>query len=289
MNAFTSGAAPETRAVVLGGGGITGIAWEVGVVAGLLDEGIDLSRADAIIGTSAGAFVATYLAAKADLEERYDDLFTPDTHEIPAAMSARSMEGYGEALKQGWGDARRIGTALGRMAREAETVSTEARSAVVAHRLPTREWPEGPLMITAIDAETGELHVLDKDSGIPLATAAAASGAVPGLWPVVSERGRHWIDGGSCSPTNAILGAPYDRVIVISPAPDTMGGLPSAADDVKEMSARSRVELLTPDARTVEAIGDNVFDPSRRGPAAEAGRLQGRAAAAAVRRVWAEA
>jgi len=44
--------------------------------------------------------------------------------------------------------------------------------------------------------------------------------------------------------------------------------------------------LITPDSQAREAIGDNVFDPSKRGASAAAGRLQGRAQAAVVRALW---
>ena len=51
-----------TKALVLGGGGPVGIAWETGLLAGLAEGGIDLSHADYILGTSAGAFVGAQLA-----------------------------------------------------------------------------------------------------------------------------------------------------------------------------------------------------------------------------------
>ncbi|MBI2723991.1 MAG: patatin-like phospholipase family protein, partial [Chloroflexi bacterium] len=54
------------RALVLGGGGAVGIAWETGVVAGLLDEGIDVRIADLVVGTSAGSVVGTSLALGRD-------------------------------------------------------------------------------------------------------------------------------------------------------------------------------------------------------------------------------
>ncbi|WP_261566050.1 patatin-like phospholipase family protein [Frankia gtarii] len=286
MNELGTGPSRPTRAVVLGGGGVTGIAWEVGVVTGLLDEGVDLGAGDALIGTSAGAFVAAHLAARTDLEKTYLAQFATDAREISATMSRESILGFQEAFQLGAGDPRRVAAALGRMALAAETVSTQARLDVVAGRLPVHDWPAAPLMITALDAETGELHIFDRTSGVPLVTAAAASGAVPGLWPVVHARGRTWIDGGSCSPANASLAGGYDRVVVIAPAPAGMAGMPGAVEDVDALRARSRVVLLSPDEHTREAIGDNVFDTSRRGPAAEAGRAQGRSAAAAVRAVW---
>ena len=58
----------DRRALVLGGGGVTGIAWETGLIAGL---GIDLAAADVIIGTSAGSLVGTDIACGQDLEALY--------------------------------------------------------------------------------------------------------------------------------------------------------------------------------------------------------------------------
>ena len=276
----------ERRAVILGGGGVTGIAWETGVLLGLQDVGADLSEADAIIGTSAGSFAGTYLAAGV-VDKYFDAQFRDDVVEIPATMSPASVEAFQKAIADGNGDPARMGRGLGRMAMAAATVSAEARAAVVAARLPSANWPAAPLRMTAIDAETGALHLFDKASGVPIVTAAAASGAVPGLWPVVSALGRTWIDGGSCSATNAALGADYDRVVVIAPAADGFPGMRGTRDDLADLTAAGiDVTLIVPDERTIEAIGPNVFDPARRGPAAEAGRLQGRAAAREVGQLW---
>jgi NTE family protein len=276
----------ERRAVILGGGGVTGIAWETGVLKGLQDAGADLAAADAIIGTSAGSFAGTYLAAGL-VNQFFDAQFDDDVVEIAATMSPESIEAFRKAIAEGGGDPRVTGRGLGRMALAATTVSSEDRAAVVASRLSSMDWPDAPLQMTAIDAETGDLHLLDKASGIPLATAAAASGAVPGLWPAVEAQGRKWIDGGSCSPTNASLGTGYSRVVVIAPVAEGLPGSSGVRDEVADLEARGvQVILIVPDERTREAIGDNVFDPTRRGPAAEAGRLQGQAVAADVKSVW---
>ena len=53
------------RALVLGSGGLTGIGWEIGLIAGLAERGIDLAAADVIIGTSAGAVVGAAKATSA--------------------------------------------------------------------------------------------------------------------------------------------------------------------------------------------------------------------------------
>jgi NTE family protein len=279
-------ASHASRSIVLGGGGLTGIAWEVGLLKGLADGGADLGAADTIFGTSAGAFAGAYLAS-GRLDEFFGRQFSPDVVEIPAAMSQETIEGWGAAIAAGAGDPKVIGRALGRMALGASTVPAAARAAVVRSRLAGLEWPGGKLKLTAIDAETGELCLLHSSGAIPLTTAAAASGALPGLWPVVEANGRRWIDGGSVSPVNAWLGEGYDAVLVIAPAPEGMPGLPGVDQDVAHLrGAGSQVIVVVPDLPSKQAIGDNPFDPAKRAAVAEAGRKQGQLAVAEVAAAW---
>src|SRR3954469_3128114 len=49
------------RALVLGGGGSTGNAWLIGVIAGLHQAGLDVTTADLTIGTSAGSTTAAQI------------------------------------------------------------------------------------------------------------------------------------------------------------------------------------------------------------------------------------
>ncbi len=71
----------QRTALVLGGGGITGIAWEVGVLAGLAEAGVDLTGADLVVGTSAGSVVGAQVTSGADLEM----LFTASSSRPPAS------------------------------------------------------------------------------------------------------------------------------------------------------------------------------------------------------------
>jgi len=271
---------------VLGGGGLTGIAWEVGLLKGLADAGTDLGVADAIVGTSAGAFAGAYLAS-GRLDEFFGRQFSDDVVELAATMGQETIEAWGAAIAEGAGDPKAIGRALGRMALGASTVPAEARAGVVESRLAGLEWPDGRLKLTAIDAETGEARLLDSSCAIPLATAAAASGALPGLWPVVEANGHYWIDGGSVSPVNAWLGEGYDVVLVVAPAPEGMPGMPGVDQDVAHLRATgSRVIVLVPDQPSKQAIGDNPFDPAKRAAVAETGRKQGARAAADVTAAW---
>ena len=59
----------DTNALVLGGGGALGISWEIGLLTGLLEEGIDAGGADLIVGTSAGSVVGTQIALGKTLPE----------------------------------------------------------------------------------------------------------------------------------------------------------------------------------------------------------------------------
>src|SRR5580658_5525146 len=56
------------RALVLHGGGSAGNAWEIGVIAGLLDAGLDVTEADLIIGTSAGSTAAAQITSATPAE-----------------------------------------------------------------------------------------------------------------------------------------------------------------------------------------------------------------------------
>jgi NTE family protein len=271
---------------VLGGGGVTGIAWEIGVLAGLMAAGVDLRDADVTIGSSAGAFVGVAYTSGHDIEASYAEQLDPDTSETLASASPATLAAWVEAFTIGGNDRRRIGVELGKLARSgSELVSPQARRAVVEARLTTLEWPAG-LSVTAIDADTGGLHAFDASSGISLIDAVSASGAVPGVWPLQRINGRDWIDGGMVSSTNAHLAQGHDRVLVLAPMPWSFGAVPGAAEDVEALGQRGRAVLLAPDAQSIEAIGPNPYDPARRPPAARSGREQGRRSAAEVVALW---
>ena len=87
--------------------------------------------------------------------------------------------------------------------------------ATVAARLPSQRWPERTVLITAVDAHTGEPVVFDRHSGVDLADAVAASCA-SGLPYRIGDS--PYIDGGYRSNAeNADLAAGYARVLVLSP------------------------------------------------------------------------
>jgi NTE family protein len=274
------------RALVLGGGGITGIAWEWGILAGLAEAGVDLADADLVVGTSAGSVVGASVAAGQDFQERYQAQLVPPGGELAATLGPGLLARYALAMVGPRGP-QRVRARIGKLALRAKTVPEAERVAVIESRLPVREWPDRELLLTAVDVESGEFRALDRKSGVPLVKAVAASCAVPGVWPPVTIEGRRYMDGGIRSGTNADLAAGYDRVVVLAPLPRGMGPMAGAEAQVDALRARSKVALVTPSRAALAAIGRNVLDPAKRADAARAGLTQSASVIDEVRAVWA--
>lgn len=276
------------RALVLGGGGQTGIAWMYGLVAGLAADGVDLSGADLVVGTSAGSVVGAMLASGADPQALHEAQLVPPAGEIPATLGVRLAFRIGAAALLGPRGAQQVRARIGRMALAADTVPEAERLQAIRTRLGGADWPSGrELRITAVDAHTGAFRVFDRASGIDLPTAVAASCAVPGVWPPVrTPDGGTYVDGGVRSMANADLAAGYDRVVVLAPLTGGLGAATPPAVQAEALSATARVALVVPDRRARGAFGRNVLDPARRPPSARAGRAQAADVAAEVARVW---
>ncbi len=278
----------QRTALVLGGGGITGIAWEIGVLAGLAEAGVDLSGADLVVGTSAGSVVGAQVTCGAALETLYQRQLEPPTQEKVARMTRGNLARYAWAMLSSRGhdvDFRRRVGALALAAEKAGLTPTEQeRLDVIGSRLVSTQWPDRALVITAVDAETGEFRTFDRDSGVPLLQAVAASCAGPGVYPPVTIDGRRCVDGGMRSAANADLAQDYDRVVVLAPIPRGIG--PMASVDAQVTGMVSRVAVVAPDKDSRTAIGKNVLDPAARAPSAEAGRRQAATVAARVAEVW---
>lgn len=270
------------HALVLGGGGVAGIAWMTGLLLGLAEAGQDVAGASPVIGTSAGANVAAQLGSGLPLEELYARQVDParQSRELMAVVDWAKLAADLEPYMAGASSLTERLRNFGRFALDADTVPEPDRIAVIESRLPSRDWPVTPTKLTAIDCVSGELAVFDASSGVSLVDAVAASSAVPGIWPPVTIGGRRYMDGGVRSADNADLAAGHDRVIVISPLGfDSPLPAPLPLREVltglKEGGAT--VTLITPDAAAVAAISANALDPATREPAATAGRAQGRA------------
>ncbi|MFD7661107.1 patatin-like phospholipase family protein [Streptomyces sp. NPDC059788] len=275
-------------ALVLGGGGYTGIGWEIGMLAGLVEAGVDLDSADVVIGTSAGSIVGAQLTSgRLTADELFARQLAPVTEESAARMGARELVRFGYlALRSR--DAADFGVRMGRLALAARAASGPSRRDAIARRLASHDWPARRLLITAVDAATGERTAFDGASGTDLVDAVSASCAVPGVWPPVHIGGKRWIDGGVHSSANADLADGYGRVVVLAPVAAGGGPVATARSQGAALARRgARVCVMVPDRAARAAFGRNVLDPAKRADAARAGRRQAAAHLEEVRSVWA--
>ena len=291
----------QNVALVLGGGGAAGNAWLIGVIAGFADAGVDITAvADLVIGTSAGATAAAQVRSgipPAKLMASVGSSPKPTVGEnrerapsLPMTTVFERMRAIGAAATS----AAELQRAMGAFGLDCDSVlgpKADQRRATVAGRLPRHEWPERPMIVTALDASTGELVKFDRNSGAELVDAVAASTALPGLVPPVSINGGRYFDGGVRSTDNADLAHGYANVVVLSPltgrsgnepgqfeglrrAPEWRTDLASQVEDLRTQG--SRVEVFAPDAHSRAAMGTNMMDLAARAPTARAGFAQGK-------------
>jgi NTE family protein len=229
------------------------VAWETGVLMGMLDAGCDVvTGVDLVVGTSAGSTVGAQILSGESLATSYARQIDDNHAEISPQIDLELLALiFGELAAGGTTtDEQRI--RIGTLALQTPTVSEEIRRAVIEQRLPSHEWPSTPLVLTAIDAATGEFVTWDVNSGIALIDAVASSCAVPSVWPCVSIGGKKYYDGGLRNAANAFLVAGHSEVIVI--APQTTGLSPLVEEELEELRASgSVVHLITCDAEAIVA------------------------------------
>ena len=280
-----------SRAVVFAGGGLAGIAWEIGVLCGIQEkeprafEAI-VDAATTFVGTSAGSAVAAQVAGGTPLSELFDAQLSVETTEINANMD---LEEFMAAMTNAVVDAHspeEVRRRIGRVALEANTVPAADRLAAIDARLPVKSWSDRRLLITAVDVESGEFRSFDRDSGVDLVDAVAASCAVPGIWPPVLIGGRKYMDGGMRTLANADLAAGADRVLLLVPSPADAPAQFAIPQSELDALAPSRIHIIYADAASVAAFGSNPLDPGVRRPAALAGLELGRSVAAEVAAFW---
>ena len=273
--------------MILGGGGVTGIAWTTGIVFGLHEQGIGLLRAHRIIGTSAGSTVAAQITSGVALIELFarqidsakqSKEITPETQQLDdIASNLLPLMNIAD-------DAERM-RRIADVALQSITVSEPVRRAVIEDRLPSHHWPPHPVAIVAVDTNSLETKLFHRNSGVSLVDAVAASCAVPGLWPPVTINGRRYMDGGTRSSDNADLAPDCTVVLVISPV-----GLQANAGLSAQIAALHakdvRVRVIEPDRESKNILGLNPFDLLKRGPAAHAGRRQSGALGRELAAFW---
>lgn len=291
---------PCHRALVLAGGGAAGNAWEIGLIAGLSDGGVDVTAADLIIGTSAGSTAAAQITSGTRPAELYAAILAAEpqpragggTQRRPAGgMSGPSYMEWSQRIIGSAEDAadmrRRIGAAALEMDASRGSGGTRWRD-IVAARLSGQHWPQQRVLITAVDAQTGEPVVFDRHSGIHLVDAVAASTSPMTPYGIGENR---YLDGGYRRNENADLAAGYERVLILSPFsggsrhPQEWGmDLATQVDELRE--GGSQAETVFPGGAAGDVFNANALDPSTRLQAARGGYDQGRALAGRLADFW---
>jgi NTE family protein len=296
-----------TKALVLSGGGSVGIAWEIGVAAGLARAGVDVRDADFITGTSAGSAVGAELALGWDLEELVSRQRDIGQRASVSQWSSSGGPGIQQRMAELFAVITRAMTSdqppearraeIGRFALDADALPED--QFVASFRYLTGEpWP-ARFTCTAVDAVTGEFAVWDAEAGVDLDRAVASSCAVPGLFAPVTINGRRYIDGGMRSGTNADLASGHDRVLIISllGAVGAVGAagahqsrLAPAAQLNSEIAALTEsgsvVEVLAADEAGGQAMGVNLMDRSVVPAAVGEGLRQGESEASRLHEFW---
>ena len=274
----------DSTALVLGGGGITGIAWELGILAGLAEAGVDLTDADVVVGTSAGSVVGAQVTNDVALSDLYAAQLEPPDAELGGRMSRiAALKLAPPYLLPGTG--RDKLARVGRVALASHEPGSVDREGVIRSRLPVQGWPDRDLRITAVDATSGEFTVFTSESGVELVSAVAASCAVPTVWPPVEIDGRSYMDGGMRSTANVDVVRGADRVVVLAPLPRSLSRKTSIKAQLERVSPREW-SVVTPDPEALAAFGRNLLDPAKRKVAAEAGLRQSGDLVDELRHVW---
>jgi|SRR5436190_6802236 len=281
--------------LVLGAGGFGGRAFHAGVLSALEEgTGWDPRDAEVVVGTSAGSQVATGLRigiSAPDLAARiagrpvspdgqriYDRLGTVptiapawrDLVKLPNVPRARMMKRFARHPVQAMGAFATSFLPVGSLSVQ-EYAST-------FRRVLGDAWPDRELWLCAARVEDGcrvafgRLEAPETD----VATAVAASCAVPWLFAPVEVQGVRYVDGGVYSPTNLDLtaGLGLDLVIVISPMsvarhPSRQVDLPVrrmfrmrlGREAARVRRSGTRVVAFQPGPEELAALGLNAMDP----------------------------
>ena len=289
-----------TRAVVLGGGGPVGIAWELGLAAGLEEGSVRIADANRIVGTSAGSFAGASLASGRSADALVRDQIAE------GERANKSRDSKPQAERPSPPD---LGPLIKFMMRRPPNseIPLELRAEIGGFALSTKtipeetfignfgsiagdgeKWPRG-FACTAVDAQDGTFQLWEESSGVELGRAVASSCAVPGIFPPVTIHGRRYMDGGMRSSTNVDLVKGYERVLVVAVlsnmAVDYMRAQVQREIDILTATG-AKVELIVPDSNCLELFGANLMDGTRRGEIALAGIAQGRAEVERIKPFW---
>ena len=290
--------AGHQRGLVLGGGGIYFVAWQIAYLRELKRLGVDLAGASIMVGTSAGSVVAALSAGgKLDRAARQFQALS----KVPALVSAlapagglspsqqRALDVFTAARDDHPNTIRAIGFAA--LAADAVPPSKIRRS--ISLLMPGAKWPSESLHIATVDAYTGERLVVRSSSGVPVAHAAAASSSVPGIFGPQPIGDRRCMDGGvSGSGINSDVVAGARRVVILALGAGRPG--PEPVMTIAPDSVQREREALEEQGATVLIKGpvdftlSQLMSPLSAGTALRQGTEQARLDAGELAELWQE-
>src|SRR6266536_520614 len=239
---------PMTRtALVLSGGALLGVGWELGVLRGLQDGGVDIGGFAKVIGTSAGAMVGAIAASGAPLEAVAPN--AERDQQFAAILQQMNPETIGPlfgALMAGGEPDQARRAQLGALALQTQVLE-DLYIEVARQYLPAMSWPK-PLIITAVDVGDGAFVSWDAAAGVPPVTIA----------------GHRYMDGAMRSPTSADLATGSDVVIIVAaPSRSEQSDRQIAAETADIRAAGGEIVEIRPDAESGAAFGPDAMDNSR--------------------------
>lgn len=252
--------AGKSHALVLGGGGLYFVAWQVAYLNGLMTRGVALEKAEIIVGTSAGSLVASILASRGlkRFGKEVDwfakvpalvHLMAPASHFHPSQLRALNM------FRQADNSRPETIKAIGHAALSAMTPSPSEMRRTAGFAIASRGWPDKSLHITCVDTFTGERLVITEEAQVSAIRASAASSAVPGIFSPQPVHDRRCMDGGvSGSGTHCDLVAGAKKALVVA-----LGS--GLTQDVATMTIRP--DSLNDELAALNAAGTETMD---RGP-----------------------
>jgi NTE family protein len=264
--------------LVCGGGGVWGVAWLSGIVAGMAEAGLDLRVADCFIGTSAGSVTSAQLAKGMSPATMYERQSDPAKQPRELIAPPDGLAKVMQLMQQSWADDRERLRTVCDLAHQSKTVPLAERRAAIEERLGLADdrWPsDKELLLTAVDTESLTLKAFAAADHVSVVDAVTASCAIPAVWPVMPINGRYYVDGGLWKTfDNCQLAEGSSSVLVLSPMGLTVSD-PGVLDDLDELRAKgARVELIAPDDASNATMAIGPLDPGCRQPASEAGRAQ---------------
>jgi NTE family protein len=298
--------------LVLGGGGVLGEAWIMGVLAGIEDAtGFDLRRCEHFVGTSAGSIVCAHLVA-GNPPRRPSSVVAEVEPPRPQPVEGLA-EAAVEAARRAGAWALAAGSTFAPLALGLAAPGGAVLRAALLRRVPRARGTladlrrhvaqsgarfDGRLRVVAVERQTGRRVVFGSPGAPPatVAEAVEASCTVPWLFAPVEIGGTEYVDGGVWSPTNLDV-APARRdthVLCLNPTASlatsqsllaVARGVARSAVSLEAMVLRRRgaaVQTVAPNVESAATMGSNFMDREPRGRVLAAAYRQGLALAASV-------